>query len=166
MRDRRQADNHLRTTGKLPPRWSWRAAELTSPRERRILARSLRDVAEMAQHESVSLSVIPLNRARVRAHVSELELIADELDALDRRVAPAGVLLVRDLLSNGGSPLYLAGDIEDFEAAVTRIRLALAGEDGRQLLGVSARAISGVTDDRRVSTGDGLAAVKLAEGGR
>lgn len=104
MRTRAQADAWLRHH-RTPTRFAWRVAELNSRRERRLLARSLRGVVRDLSR-SGSLSAVPLNRSGLRPYAGELERLAGRLDDLARPVHPTGVLLVRDLLTDGGSPLY------------------------------------------------------------
>lgn len=88
-----------------PQSWyGWRIAELTAPRERRLLARSLRDVTDEASRRVTFTA--PLNRAAVRPHTTALRELADRLDALDRPINAVGILHVHELLTSPGSPLY------------------------------------------------------------
>jgi len=85
--------------------YAWRVAELTSRRERRLLAHSVRDIVpEISAGRLPGAS--PLNRAALRPYRSELIALADRLDDLDRPVSAAGVLAVRHLLTSPGSALY------------------------------------------------------------
>jgi hypothetical protein len=85
--------------------YDWRVAELTSRRERRLLANSVRDIVpELSEHRLPGAS--PLNRVALRPYRSELIELADRLDDLDRPVSASGVLAVRRLLTEPGSALY------------------------------------------------------------
>ena len=115
---RRDADRWLRV-------FAWRTAELTSARERRVLARSLRGVVSDVRAPRSTFSASPLNRRGLRPYVAEIESLADLVGALDRPVTGAGIVLVRDLLTDGGSPLYTGGSPDALPAALTRISSAL-----------------------------------------
>jgi len=125
---RRDADRWLRVSD---GRWeshaafAWRTAELTSARERRVLARSLRGVVSDVRAPRSTFSASPLNRRGLRPYVAEIESLADLVGALDRPVTGAGIVLVRDLLTDGGSPLYTGGSPDALPAALTRISSAL-----------------------------------------
>jgi len=107
LRQRRAADAWLRSaTGDfVPPEYAWRAAQLTSPRERRMLAGTLRLIERSAYERAVG-RLRPLNLPAVRAHHESLELLAQTLDSLDEPVTPAGMLRVVDLVTDGGGPLW------------------------------------------------------------
>ena len=86
-------------------RYGWRAVELTSPRERRLLGRSVRRIVpELAAGRPPGAS--PLNRTALRPFRSELIALADRLDDLERPVSAAGILGVHRLLTEPGSVLY------------------------------------------------------------
>jgi hypothetical protein len=101
---RRKADRWLRKGGSSTA-CSWRTAELTSARERKLFARSLRSVIRELEILPF-MSVMPLNRPGVRPYAGELELLERRLANLHRPVAPLGMLFVRDLLTEPESPLY------------------------------------------------------------
>jgi hypothetical protein len=83
---------------------AWRAAELVVPKKRLALARSLRRLVRDVLHLSDTHAV---DHETVRAASQDLIVIANRLADLDRPVAPCGVLLVEQLLSDkSGSPLY------------------------------------------------------------
>jgi hypothetical protein len=85
--------------------YGWRVAELTSGRERRLLAHSVRDIVpEISAGRLPGAS--PLNRVALRPYRSELIALADRLDDLDRPASAAGILAVRHLLTSPGSALY------------------------------------------------------------
>ena len=107
LRQRRAADAWLRsaTGGFVPPAYAWRAEQLTSPRERRMLARTLRLIERSAYERAVG-RLRPLNLPAVRAHHDSLELLACTLETLDEPVTPAGMLRVVDLVTDGAGPLW------------------------------------------------------------
>jgi hypothetical protein len=105
-RCRRRADDWLRTaTGTVvPDAYLWRAEQLTSPRERRLLARSLRLVAQRALDRSAVARPLRLTAARERRVA--LEALAKRLERETEPVTPAGILRVVDLVTAGGGPLW------------------------------------------------------------
>jgi hypothetical protein len=107
LRQRRAADAWLRsaTGGFVPPAYAWRAEQLTSPRERRLLASTLRLIERSAYERSVG-RLRPLNLPAVRAHHESLELLAETLETVDEPVTPAGMLRVVDLVTDGAGPLW------------------------------------------------------------
>jgi hypothetical protein len=126
-RARREADRWLRAADghwHSSSAFAWRIAELTSERERRLLAHSLRGIVRDVEPDRLP-GASPLNRVGLRAHVDLLTAIAGRLADLDQPVAPAGVLLVRDLLTDGGSPLYTEGRIGQLPSTVAGILAAL-----------------------------------------
>ena len=92
--------------------YGWRVAELTSRRERRLLANSVRDIVPELS-ESRLLGASPLNRVALRPHRSELIELADRLDDLDRPVSATGILAVRHLLTEPGSALYARDRVDE-----------------------------------------------------
>jgi hypothetical protein len=128
LRARRDADLWLRTSlGRWDshPAVAWRVAELTSPRERRILARSLRGIVHDVKAPRSTFSASPLNRRDLGPYVDEIAELAGVVGDLDRPVTAVGIVLVRDLLTDGGSPLYLGGTVSELPARLARIRSAL-----------------------------------------
>jgi hypothetical protein len=86
---------------------TWRAGELTSPRCRRSLGRSVERIVNELEGPALP-SAVPLYRRGARAHLDLLRALADRLNAVDRPVSPVGLVLVEDLLTDGfGSPLYV-----------------------------------------------------------
>jgi len=120
---RRQADAWL-LRHPAPARFAWRVDELTSRRERHLLARSLRGVVRGLSASALP-SAVPLNRAGLRPYAGELAGLADRLDDSGRPVGPTGVLLVQELLSDGGSPLYDRGRAGEIPDALAAARAAL-----------------------------------------
>jgi hypothetical protein len=104
-RERVAADAWIQRSSTVPSQLSWRAAELTSPHERNLLARSLRGVVDGPVPSRVP-GAAPLNRVLVRPHAELLLRTADRLDDLERPVAARGILEVQWLLADPDSPLY------------------------------------------------------------
>ncbi len=119
-RERRVADEWI--AHGFASRYTWRVGELTSDRERRLLARELRSViAEV--HGSRLPGPAPLRGGALRPHVEILEAVAARLAALETPVAPAGVLAVRELLTSPGSVLYAPCDdcLPELGAVLSRL---------------------------------------------
>lgn len=108
-------------TWETDPSVAWRVSELTSPRERRTVAGTFRSIVGQVRDPRPRLSASVLARRRLRDHVVELELLADRLADLDRPVNGAGMVSIHDLLTDGGSPLYIAGDPDQVSPALDRI---------------------------------------------
>jgi hypothetical protein len=88
-------------------RYAWRAEQLTSARERKLLARSVRDAAQLVRRPTFQ-TIVPLNRAALRPHLALLTALADRLADLERPVSAAGILAVHRLLTKPDSCLYAA----------------------------------------------------------
>lgn len=122
-RRRREADALLRSSR---GRWehhlavAWRVAELTSPRERRVLTDTLRSIVGQVRDPRVTLTASVLARRTLGPHAAEPELLAGRIGNLDRPVGGAGIVLLRDLLTDGTGPLYI-GDAEQLSPAIARI---------------------------------------------
>jgi len=105
-------------------RYAWRVEELTSAHERRLLARSVRDVVSLVQKPSLQ-AIVPLNRDALRPHLALLAKLAHRLGDLQQPVAAAGILGVRRLLTQPDSclyaPLAYGGRIPRAEAELTEI---------------------------------------------
>jgi len=127
-RERRDADRVLLGSNgaAISTTLAWRVAELTNGRERRMLARSLRDLVDELSPRRLP-GAAPLNRVRLRPYSDLLLALADRLERLDLPVTASGMLLVRELLSDGSSPLYLCGDADALPAELERIHDALDG---------------------------------------
>ena len=102
-----------------------RAAELTSARERRMLVGSLHGIVRELGGTTLP-GASPLNRPGVRPYAERIEALSRRLGDLDRPVSARGVLLVRDLLTDGDGPLYERNHADELPA---RIRDALAALD-------------------------------------
>jgi hypothetical protein len=160
-RRRRTADRLLRTGVKVHPHselLTWRAAELTSARNRSMLARSLRGLVQEVERPSF-VTAVPLNRRGLRPQLPLVRSLAARIANVDRAVAPRGMVLVEELLTDGfTSPLYVGGRTEDVSRSIERCLVALDGD------GVAARlrerAIVEFTSRpgrrARVHTGGGL----------
>ena len=86
-------------------RYAWRVAELTSARERTILAASMHGV--VAELDAPRRSpAVPLARGALRSHRDLVAAIADRLGRMDRPVAAGGVVAVNRLLTQPDSCLY------------------------------------------------------------
>ncbi len=158
---RRTADRLLRTGVKVHPQselLTWRAAELTSARNRSMLARSLRGLVQEVERPSF-MTAVPLNRRGLRLHLPLVRSLVARISDVDRAVAPRGMVLVEELLTNGfESPLYVGGRAEDVSKSIERCLAALDGD------GVAARSSERAIVDftskpggrARVHTGGGL----------
>jgi hypothetical protein len=125
-RRRRDADALLRASGggwESHSAVAWRVAELTSPHERMRLARAVEGVFDDILDPRPTASV--LVRRHVRTCAPEISAIADLLGDLERPVTGTGLVLVRDLLADGTSPLYDDADGRDLCMELVRIRTIL-----------------------------------------
>ena len=105
---RRRADEWLRspTNDVAHTAHAWRAAELASPRQRRLLANTLREVAEVrARSGTLGGRYRPRHTASVSRRES-LEALAASLENENQSVTPAGMLRVLDLVTSGTGPLW------------------------------------------------------------
>jgi hypothetical protein len=104
-----------------------RARQLTSGRTRARLAALLeRAVEEAESPQPLRSSAVPLNRDEIQRCRGLLYNLAAEL-CDDQPLTPRGVLLVRELLRDSGSPLYspTAEGALEFELRRTRAALLL-----------------------------------------
>jgi hypothetical protein len=102
-----------------------RARQLTSARTRRRLAGLLERAVEEAEGpQNFRGSAVPLNRIEIRRCSGLLYNLAAELSE-DQPLTPRGVLLVRGLLRDGGSPLYAPSVDGALEFELRRARAAL-----------------------------------------
>jgi hypothetical protein len=109
----------------LRPELRWRAAELTSRRQRRKLAEEIDALMESATRPPHPLgAAVPLDRAGVRACGELLRELADELRQAEQ-IEARGVALVRQLLRDGGSALYAPEAEGALESAIRHARAAL-----------------------------------------
>jgi hypothetical protein len=128
-RSRRDADRCLLDAEAGAPTssaFAWRVAELTNANQRRTLARSLRGVVDDLSAARLP-GAAPPSRKELRQHADLLVALAERLEQRDGPVTAKGMLLVRELLSDGGSPLYLYGNAEELPSELARIDDALDG---------------------------------------
>jgi hypothetical protein len=78
---------------------------VVSARQRRSLERSLRGIVRSLDPKFLP-GASPLNRPGLRRYVREIQALADRVGDLDRPASRQGLQLVRNLLTDGGSPLY------------------------------------------------------------
>lgn len=118
---RREADRLLAAleTDRVPDRLHWRAAELTRARQRKALARALRNLLRSLELPRTMFPT-PVNRGALRRNRCAVEALATRLAAVDRPVRARGIVLVRQLL--GGSPYSPLYDVE----AASELHLVLA----------------------------------------
>jgi hypothetical protein len=95
-----------------------------STRSRKSLARSLEGVIRSLDPKLLP-GAAPLNRAGLWLYVPELRALADRVGDLDRPASRRGLQLVRNLLTDGGSPLYDRDRIDELPATVKTILVAL-----------------------------------------
>ena len=87
-----------------------RAHQLTTARTRSALARSLRRVIQEAQSPTLHRPFSIVSRGAVLGAVEEIDLLVKRLHSPEP-VAPRGMALVAELLTDGGSsPLYGSSD--------------------------------------------------------
>jgi hypothetical protein len=127
---RRTADGLLRTGVRRNPHsplLAWRAAELTSDRNRKILSRSLGGVIRELEGRTLP-GPSPLNAARARPHLGLIRQLRDRLANFNRPVTERGVVYVQDLLTDGfASPLYARERISDLRGALEHCLAELDG---------------------------------------
>jgi hypothetical protein len=108
------------------PELARRAEQLRSPRNRRVLAASLERVIDAAEERPhPHSSAVPLRRAAILRVSAGLLGLAAELRDTDAPVSVRGVALVDKLLTDGGSPLYVASEEQTLEGAIRHARAAL-----------------------------------------
>ena len=104
-----------------------RAAKLVSARQRAQLAATLeRFISAAHHHEPLA---VPLSRAAVRDHTPQLRALTEVLRTDRHPVTPAGMVLVRRLITDGSaSPLYHApaGRSRDLERTLAAIHSRLS----------------------------------------
>jgi hypothetical protein len=61
----------------------------------------------------------------VRPYAATLAALADRVGDLSRPVAPRGILLLEDLLTQGDSPLYARENVEQLPERLREIETAL-----------------------------------------
>ncbi len=106
------------------PRFAWRTNELCSAEHRRALAASLIDVARASESRYLP-GPSPLNRIAARDQLALLLQIGAVLADTNRRVAPRGVILVEQLLTESKSPLYRHPATDELQPALVAALEAL-----------------------------------------
>lgn len=125
-RQRRAADDWLRSaTGTfVPARYAWRARQLVSACERRLLARTLRLVEQRSvERLPRAVRLVPLTAA-AENRVGLLQL-ASQLERVDEPVTPAGMLRVVDLITTATSPLWSRRKDAELGDEISATRAAL-----------------------------------------
>lgn len=126
---RELADDLIETlvTPRVPVGLRWRAEELTSPRERRRLARSLRSLLNLIDRPgSMAVTPITVNWRAIRRERRTVEEVAAVLADTRRAVRPRGVVLARRLvLDYLESPLYARRHANDLHRALVEVRVEL-----------------------------------------
>ena len=108
------------------PELARRAEQLTSERNRRVVASGLERVIEAAEEPpSRYSSAVPLRRAEILSERTGLLGLAAELRDTSQDVNVRGVALVERLLTDGGSPLYTSSANETLDGAIRQARAAL-----------------------------------------
>jgi hypothetical protein len=134
---RRVADEviEILPTDRVPGKLRWRARELTTVRERRRLAGSLRSLLKTAADPfAAARSAVPLNRRAILRQQRALEEIAGALTDLRRPVSPRVVVQLRRLLQDGeASPLYSPEHAEELASRLARMRTLLGRPRDRRL---------------------------------
>jgi hypothetical protein len=100
-----------------------RAAQLTSARNRRRLADGIEALLARAQRPATSGSAI-----RPRANVLRSKAVFVALQGRlrsEERLAPQGIALLKQLLTDVASPLYAVGDPETFSSVLRVVAAAL-----------------------------------------
>jgi hypothetical protein len=121
-RERREADYWI--AHGFESRYPWRVVELTSERERKLCARSLRGVIGEVRGTKLP-GATPLRSAQLRPHLAQLESLEAQLRD-GAPVSAAGMLAVNDLLTNASSCLF--SDVESVEpqlrCVIVKLRVA------------------------------------------
>jgi hypothetical protein len=129
---RRLADRQLLGTAvpRVPELVAWRRGQLTSERNRRVLAKSLRGVVSELDPSRLP-GASPLNRPGARPEAGLVLALADRVGDAERPVTARGVLLVEELLTDGSGPLYARDRADALRPSLVRCLRALDGGDDR-----------------------------------
>jgi hypothetical protein len=106
------------------PELGLRAAQISTPRNRRVIANSLERAVWEAHRRVRWGCTAPLDRRAVRAAAPELSALALDL-TVDAAPAAQGVALATQLLRDPSSPLYLPGEGEALRVGAVIARRAL-----------------------------------------
>jgi len=124
LKRRREADRLLVAleTNSVPDNLRWRARELTRPRERKMLARALRNLMRSLELPP-AMYPVPVNRRALRRNRQAIEALAARLAQVERPVRPRGILLLRQLLAGSPhSPLYDSEAAAELPAVLAVVR--------------------------------------------
>jgi hypothetical protein len=128
QRERRRADRMI-LAGRRTEDLSWRLDELTSPTERRSLARSLERLVRTLDGR-YRPGASPVNRPAARPLAPRFEALAAQLADVERPVDPRGVVLVERLLADESSPLYSGERAGELPRSLDDAFAALGGSAG------------------------------------
>lgn len=104
---------------------SWRAAELSSPTARRAIADRIEALLDEVSGPPHPIgAAVPVDRDAVLGCQELLWELADDLRGVEP-ICPGGVVLLRRLLRDGGSPIYAPGNQRALETALIRVTAAL-----------------------------------------
>ena len=112
---RERADRFIATGSGAPPAEAVvaRRAELTSPRERRGLARAISEAAAVAKAPPAVSARVPLDRRAIVAEAALIDRLAGRLADVESPVGARGVALAELLVTDCASPLYRGGRRDD-----------------------------------------------------
>lgn len=99
-------------------------SKAVSARRRKSLARSLDGVVRSLDRRRLP-GASPLNRPGLWLYEPELRTLAARVGDLGRPASRHGLRLVRNLLTDGGSPLYDRDRADEIPETVRRILVAL-----------------------------------------
>ena len=124
------ADRWIATGAGAPPAdavVTQRRQELSSARERRMLATSLRRLVAAAQAPPRVSGRVPTDRRTVTAEAALIERLAAHLADVNTPVEARSVALVHMLVSDAGSPLYRYGQParDDLHRRLTQVLFEL-----------------------------------------
>jgi hypothetical protein len=121
--------------------------DVVSAHRRRSLAKSLQGVVRSLDPRLLP-GASPLNRAGLGPYVPEIRALAARVGDLKRPASRRGLQLVRNLLTDGGSPLYDRDRVDELPETVRTILHALEAREG-------AGRPDGVRERRRLRSSGG-----------
>jgi hypothetical protein len=101
-----------------------RTNAVVTARQRRSLEKSLRGILHSLDPKLLP-GASPLNRAGLWLYMPQIRALADRVGDLDRPASRHGLELVRNLLADGGSPLYDRDRADEMPETVKKILIAL-----------------------------------------
>jgi hypothetical protein len=101
-----------------------RSSAVVSARQRRSLERSLRGIIRSLDPKRLP-GASPLNRPGLWHYTPEIKTLADRVGDLKRPASRKGLELVRNLLTDGGSPLYDRDRAHELPETVKKILVVL-----------------------------------------